>query len=269
MNLDKFFTNVEIAEKCCELVKKTINIDYKKDFVIEPSAGSGSFIKPIKDICKNHLFIDIQPEHPDVNKQDYLKMNPKFFRTLKKLDKIHVIGNPPFGFKGSNAIKFIRHSCEFCDTFSFILPLSFAKSSMKKTIPLNFHLLASYNIPPNSFHYSKNMYDIPCIFQIWERKKYDRKVDKKLLPNGYRFVKKVSDADFAIRRVGSYAGKIIDIQNNPNSNSHYFVKLNDKMYMKKIKDINIRSNNYVAGPRSISKRDIIKNMNQMIDIGTL
>ena len=263
-NLDKFFTNTEVAQTCCDIIQKKIDIDYFDDFVIEPSAGDGSFIGPMKRLCQNNLFIDIQPEHSEIQKYNYLKIKPLFFQNLKKTNRLHVIGNPPFGFRGSNAIKFIKHSCEFCDTFSFILPLSFAKSSMQKTVPSQFHLVHSYHIPNHSFYYNEKVFDIPCVFQIWEKKEYHRKIDKKVRPIGYRFVKNQDDADVAVRRVGSYAGKILDIQNR-NSNSHYFVKLDNPKQLIKLKDINIPSNKFVTGPRSISKKDIIKNLNKMIN----
>ena len=37
-------------------------------------------------------------------------------------NKIHIIGNPPFGRQSSLAIKFIKKSVEYCDSISFILP---------------------------------------------------------------------------------------------------------------------------------------------------
>ena len=57
---------------------------------------------------------------------------------------------------------------------------------MKKTIPLNFHLVKSYDLPDNSF-------DLPikCIFQIWIKKNKFRKIIKKIKTNkNYKFVKK-------------------------------------------------------------------------------
>jgi predicted RNA methylase len=265
-NLDKFFTNTEVAERCCKLIHSIVDIDFNNDFVIEPSAGNGSFVKPVKTLCRNHVFIDIDPEHSQVQKFDFLKTKPFFWKKLKKSNQIHVIGNPPFGSRGSNAIKFIKHSCDFCDSFSFILPLSFAKTSMKKTVPEFFHLSASYDIPVDSFYYKEETYNIPCVFQIWERKKYPRKKEKKIIPNGYHFVKNPEQADLSIRRVGSHAGKILDTIGR-NTNSHYFIKLNNNKDIAKLKDIRLKSTDFVTGPRSISKQDIIKNVNKMIASG--
>jgi hypothetical protein len=47
---------------------------------------------------------------------------------------IHIIGNPPFGRQSSTAIKFIKKSCLFCNSLSFILPKSFKKDSLKNKV---------------------------------------------------------------------------------------------------------------------------------------
>ena len=66
----------------------------------------------------------MEPENSEIMKQDYLNFD---YNTMikKKFNKIHVIGNPPFGRQSSLAIKFIKKSLEYCDSISFILPKSF------------------------------------------------------------------------------------------------------------------------------------------------
>jgi hypothetical protein len=266
MKLDKYYTKNNVSKYCCNLVNKYIKIDYENDLIIEPSAGNGSFIKWIDKICKNKLYLDICPENDMIIKQDYLKYkydNIKF----NNINKIHVIGNPPFGFRSSMAIKFIKKSCEFCDTFSFILPKSFGKASMKKTVPNNFHLIYSEIIPSHSFEYNGNDYDIPCIFQIWEKRAYNRKIEDKIKPYNYKFIKNPNEADIVIRRVGSYAGKIFKDKNiisQKNVNSHYFIKLYNINDIEKIKNINSNTKNFVSGPLSLSKKIITKYLNKMI-----
>ena len=262
-SLDKYFTKKNIAELCCKKITQNINIDYNNDLIIEPSAGNGSFLKPITKLCKNTIFIDIKPDNVQIKKLDYLKINSEIIPRQK--GKIHIIGNPPFGFKGSLAIKFIKKSCEFCDTFSFILPKSFAKESLKKSVPSYFHLISSYVLPFNSFQYLNIDYDVPSILQIWEKRKYKRRKTKKINPIGYTFVESAKEANIAVRRVGSLAGKIlytnIDLLNK---NSHYFIKLYSKKVINKLKDIKMRSTGYVTGPRSISKNDITKVLNKLL-----
>ena len=257
-SLQKFYTKHDIAKECCYRIKKYLEIDYNKDIVVEPSAGNGSFIPFIKKICKNDIFIDIKPEHQDIVKQNYLTWIPPEHR------RIHIIGNPPFGFKGSMAIKFIKKSGQFCHSMSIILPLSFAKKSMQHSVPLQFHLIHQWILPENSFQYYGQNVDIPCVFQIWMRKNKLRKEQPTPKPIGYHFVKDSSKADVAIRRVGSNAGKIyIQDLEKRNRNSHYFIKLEDKNKILMIHDIKIRNKNYVSGPCSISKKDIIRRLNKM------
>lgn len=115
--IDKYYTKVIVAELCLNLVKKYIkfNID---DLIIEPSAGNGSFIEGIKSITNNYRFYDLEPDNDEIIKQDYLQYNYSIIK--ENFNKIHIIGNPPFGRQSSLAIKFIKKSCEFCDSISFI-----------------------------------------------------------------------------------------------------------------------------------------------------
>jgi len=262
--MDKYYTKSSIAKHCCKLVKKYIPISYHNDIIIEPSAGNGSFIDPIKSLCANNIFLDIKPEHRDVIKANYLTMN--FFEMLDAYKKIHVIGNPPFGFKASAAIKFIKKSCAFCDTFSFILPRSFEKKSMKNSIPLHFHLIHSEILQEDAFVIKNMSYNVPCIFQIWEKRSYKRQQSNpKINAENYSFTKKYYEADFAVRRVGSKAGHIYkDGLNLKNANSHYFIKLQNKSDIHKIKNIRSKNKKSVTGPMSISKYDITKILNKML-----
>jgi|TARA_Y100000389_G_scaffold185501_1_gene204960 hypothetical protein len=254
--LDKYYTNYNIIKICCKIFKKYIKI-FKNDLIIEPSAGNGAFYNCIKNY--NNIMFDIKPENKLIIKKDFLKLNYK--KIKKNYNNIHAIGNPPFGKKSSLAIKFIKKCCKFCDSFSFILPKSFNKYFLQKSIPLNFHLIKSYNLPIDSFGHPP----IKCVFQIWKKKNYNRKnIIKKILPNNnYKFVSNYNDADIAIRRVGSKSGYIYyNNLNNKNSNTHYFIKI-FKKYKKfnKLKLYNEKNNTLAAF--SISKMDIIKKLNNI------
>ena len=264
-SLDKFYTAPAIADKCIELVKQHVNIN-ENDLCIEPSAGNGSFIKGIKKIFKNYRFYDLEPGDDSIIKQDYLKYNYEPINTPSN-SKIHIIGNPPFGRQSSLAIKFIKKSCEYCDTISFILPKSFKKESLKKHFNLNFHLMYEYDLPENSFIVDKKNYDVPCVFQIWIKKKEKRIVDKKITPNKYTFVKKGEIHDISFRRVGINAGVIDRKTETKSIQSHYFIKfdieLTDDLF-NKLKNINYESKDYTCGPKSISKQELIKEFNKVI-----
>ena len=262
--IDKFYTSKNAVQKCIELIKKHIIID-SNDLCIEPSAGNGSFINSIKLIFKNHRFYDLFPEHSEIVKQDYLTFNyNKVIRT--KFNKIHVLGNPPFGRQSSLAIKFIKKSAEYCDSISFVLPKSFRKDSLKKHFPLDFHLQCEYDLPKNSFILDGECYDVPCVFQIWIKKNIHRKNPIKLVPNKYKFVKKEIQHDISFRRVGFYAGKI-DIDTEKKSpQSHYFIKfdapLTDELF-DKLSNINYSCKDNTVGPKSIGKQELMKEFNKM------
>ena len=121
--IDKFYTNLNIASQCIRWFSENINIE-NTDVIIEPSAGNGSFIDGLRNISNNCLFYDIEPEHPDVVKQDFLNYSALNIKRVDPNTKIHVVGNPPFGRQSTLAIRFIKNACSFANTISFILPNS-------------------------------------------------------------------------------------------------------------------------------------------------
>jgi len=262
--IDKFYTSSTIVNKCMELIKEKINIE-ETDLCIEPSAGNGSFINSIKSLFNNYKFYDLEPENEEIIKKDYLEYD---YNTINKKpnSKVHIIGNPPFGRQSSMAIKFIKKSCEYGDSVSFILPKSFKKDSLKKRWPLNFHLICEYDLPKNSFIVDKKEYDVPCVFQIWIKKDVDRILPKKLIPNKYKFVKKTDRHDISFRRVGVNAGVIDKETEKKSTQSHYFIKfdieLTDELF-NKLKKINYNCKNNTCGPKSISKQELIKEFNMV------
>ena len=263
-NFDKFYTKSTIVDICIDNIKRYIEID-NDDIIIEPSAGNGSFINSIKELCKNYIFIDIAPEHNDILKEDFLEYD--FDRINKKYNNIHIIGNPPFGRQSSTTIKFLK-KCKNCNSISFILPKSFKKNSMKKYFPIYFHLILSIDLPNNSFIVNNEEHDVPCVFQIWERKDVIREMPKKKNPINYKFVKKEEDPDISFRRVGVYAGKI-DKETEKSEQSHYFIKFNKKLgglddIIDKLNNICFETDNTV-GPKSISKQEIIKEFNDKLN----
>jgi len=163
--IDKFYTKIEVVNECIEKIKKYININ-KNDLIIEPSAGNGSFVNCIKELTNNYLFYDIEPENnEEIMKEDFLKIDLN--NLINKYKKIHIIGNPPFGRNSSTAIKFIKKSCNFANTISFILPKSFKKESMQKYFKNTFHLIYESDLNENSFLVDNIEVNVPCIFQIW------------------------------------------------------------------------------------------------------
>jgi len=263
--IDKFYTSQFIVNECVKLIKQKIIIQ-ETDLCIEPSAGNGSFINAIKSLFNHYKFYDLEPENDEILKQDYLEYD--YNKIIKKPNsKVHVIGNPPFGRQSSLAIKFIKKSCEYCDSISFILPKSFKKDSFKKYYTPNFHLTYEYDLPKNAFIVNKKEYDVPCVFQIWIKKDVTRILPKKLIPNNYKFVKKESSHDISFRRVGVNAGYISKETEKKSIQSHYFIKfdieLTDVLFIKLTK-IYYNCKNNTCGPNSISKQELIKEFNKIL-----
>ena len=280
--IDKYYTSSSVVEQCMERITKYIDIS-SDDLCIEPSAGNGSFIKYIKTVFTNYKFFDLEPEHDEIIKQDYLKFKYNLAEEVEThpprsddskrrrpatrggYNKVHIIGNPPFGRQSSLAIKFIKKSCEYCDTISFILPKSFKKESMRKHFPLNFHLLYEYDLPDNSFLVDGKIHDVPCVFQIWKKTHKNRIPPKILTPKNYKFVKREENPDITFRRVGVNAGTIDKEIKNKSVQSHYFIKFDDKLteeLFQTLSKVNYQCKNHTVGPKSISKQELIKEFNE-------
>ncbi len=261
--IDKYYTKESITTMCLDLIKTNLTIN-ESDLIIEPSAGNGSFIPGIKKLTSNYLFYDLEPEHDEIVKQDYLEYD--YSGVIDKYSAIHIIGNPPFGRQSSLAIKFIKKSCEFCSTISFILPKSFKKDSLKKTFHANFHLSFEVDLPDKSFLVDGIEYTVPCVFQIWEKKPDVRTIAQKVEPRYFTFVKKTESPDISFRRVGVNAGTI-DTNTNKNIQSHYFIKFTNNTpvedNVRQLSTIVYEFNNTV-GPKSISKQELIHKFNQVL-----
>jgi hypothetical protein len=262
--IDKFYTKLEIVDLCLHEFSRNIQIN-PNDLIIEPSAGNGSFITGIKSFGTMCRFYDLEPDNnTEIIQQDYLQYESD---TCHNNNKIHIIGNPPFGRQSSLAIKFIKKSCEFCNSISFILPKSFKKDSLQKTFPLHFHLIFEMDLPDNAFLVNGIEHNVPCIFQIWEKKIYLRDAIVKLLPINFKFVKKTEHPDISFRRVGVNAGTIDTNIDDKSIQSHYFIIFtNGRPIIDNITQLStiIYDFNNTVGPKSISKPELIFKFNPLL-----
>lgn len=264
--LDKFFTNTETSKLVTGLFFSYFKRSFpnKRKFFIEPSAGSGSFLKFLpNDTCA----IDLEPPQQigtnfTIKKQDFFTFSQNDINP-KNLTKIIItIGNPPFGKNSSLAVKFFNHAAQFSDVIAFILPRTFQKDSVQHRLSNNFHLKEEYVLGENNFTLDGKSYNVPCVFQIWEKSEVLRQsIKKEICHNDFTYTKKEL-ADFAMQRVGVNAGSIKDIQNFQNSaSSHYFIKSNvsKKQLMKIFKKIDWASIKHnTAGNPSISKTEVFQ-----------
>jgi hypothetical protein len=249
---DQFYTKEAVAKGC--IAQLLSLLPHVTTYLwVEPSAGNGAFLNNFPASCEK-IGLDIEPKGVGILQQDFLKWNPPADK------QILVIGNPPFGRQSSMAKTFISKSCEFAQAIAFILPKSFTKPSMYNAFPLKFHLIHTAELEKDSFILNGTPYDVPCVFQVWEKKGVDRVVENKILPSGFQYVKGSDTYDAAFRRVGGLAGKCYRAGSGQFSiQSHYFLKF-DVGLTQHIDEILEKINSHVfpsntVGPRSLSKSE--------------
>ena len=256
---DQFYTNENVAKKCIESILSIA--PYTSEYLwIEPSAGNGAFLHNIPDTF-NKIGIDLDPKSPEIIRHDYLVWQPP---TNK--DSI-VFGNPPFGRQSCLAKAFITKSCKFANIVAFILPKSFSKPSMYNAFDLKFHCIYSIELPKDSFVLNTSKYDVPCVFQIWQKQDTDRMKEKKINPIGFEYVKVTEPYDIAFRRVGALAGRCYRNDGTQYSiQSHHFLKFDTEVNLESIIE---KINSHIfpsntVGPRSLSKTEINSVINSII-----
>lgn len=162
---DQFFTCEETAKECYTIFLnklKELRIDTTQYTFVEPSAGSGSFLKLFP--ADRRIGVDIESKLPEVIVKDYLQWKPD------ANTKYLVLGNPPFGLRGNLALRFMNHST-YADFVGFILPQIFesnGKGACKKRVN-GLHLIHSQPINPNFYFPNGDIVKVNVIFQIWAK----------------------------------------------------------------------------------------------------
>lgn len=260
---DKYYTSPVFVEQCLK------NIDFNEyDLIFEPSAGCGSFLTRLP---KNKTIgIDVSPDLDNIIELDFYSI-PKVITALDlqtNPDKKYLsIGNPPFGYAAQMAIDFFNGCAMFSDTIAFIVPRTFRKTSVTNQLDLSFHKSFELIAPKNSFlimdptsETLTSEYDVPCVFQIWNKGDSKREKIKSITKcEHFDFVDKREDADFALRRVGVAAGKTFD-KDNVAKQSHHFIKSKLKNCRQIFDSIEWDENSAkydTAGNPSLSKEELI------------
>lgn len=184
---DQYFTKQSVVEYCYNLVVNKLNelnIDIRDYIFVEPSAGNGAFLSVLPD---DTIALDIEPQHDKVVQQDFLDWEPA------PNQKYIVIGNPPFGLRGHQALRFILKALQFADFCCFILPPLFnssGKGTPGKRVPGN--LILSEPCDSTYTYPDGQDVEVQTIFQIWTRLPYTSILEQQEEPE-YFSIYSVSD----------------------------------------------------------------------------
>lgn len=168
VDLDRFFTRKDVAEKCLNSLISILNL--KKEKIsnykfIEPSAGDGAFFNLLPK--KKRIGIDLVPSSNEIIQKDFLSWQPK-----KNGHHYITIGNPPFGYRAWLALSFLNHAAKFSEYVGFILPMYFqseGKGSSKHRVK-GLELIHSEVLPQDSFiDPNGKVIKINALWQIWKR----------------------------------------------------------------------------------------------------
>jgi hypothetical protein len=269
--LDKFYTIQSYSKKCIDKVFELYD-KFSFDLIIEPSAGNGSFFNQID--YDNKIGIDIEPENKNVIKMDFFNYIPPL-----NMNKILVIGNPPFGKISSKAIKFFNYSAKWAKVIAFIIPRTFRKPSIQNKLDKMFHLIYDEDVSTTPCCFIPKMM-VKCCFQIWEKKEIERSfINLPTKHNDWDFLSFGSidiygqptppnGADFAIR---AYGGKIGEIKktklNELRPKSWHWIKSNiDKEELiNRFNQLNYSDSLNTARQNSMGKGELVKLYNNFIN----
>lgn len=250
INLDKFYTPIDIAQKCVDLMLETIKDKINATEYLEPSAGSGNF----SNLIPNTIAYDIQPDNDQIIKADFLKLPIKYMKGRV------IFGNPPFGNRNNLTRSFFKKSTLISDVIAFVLPVS----QLNNIDSLyQFDLVKSIDLGVLEYSGIK----VHCCFNIYLRplnglnKKPNHKTDEIIV---YRDDQPDYDNvkfDFAIVRRGTPPGKL-RIENLHTQTYKIYVCNRDKIeeIKKKILDFDwINFKKHQSAP-SLSKNDIYRSL---------
>jgi hypothetical protein len=280
--LDKYYTKQTVANECYLAFKEILKLAGKKNkdlLFIEPSAGSGVFLNPIKE---SKLGFDIAPtkesNHP-IEQNDFLNDDLLKFLDQNQLSKqIVFIGNPPFGKKSKLAIDFVNKSLGYSNIVGFIVPLQFRKWSVQSKINKNARLIFDMDLQENAFEFMGKDYKVRCCFQVWVLDGFSTKFDDLRISvkpatthpdfemyqyNRTEEAKKFFDYDwdFAVPRQGylDYTFKAMSKDECDMKQQWIFFKAKNKDTLKKLKQLDfVKLSRKNIGIPGFGKADVVQ-----------
>ena len=249
--LDQYYTSSMYAQKCYEDARPW----FSSGIQVEPCAGAGAFFECMP--INNRLGMDLDPvfigEGHNPEPVDFLKYSTPFTGAT-------VISNPPFGQNASLAVSFFNKCAILgADTIAFVIPRTFRKASIINKLDPSFIKVFDELSPPLSFILDGKPYNVPCCFQVWVRSSELRTpINTEYENDLFSFCNK-EVADFAVRRVGGRAGKLLE-NTDQSKESTYFLKSkinpDELRVIHESVDLSEERDN-TAGVRSIAKYELV------------
>lgn len=244
IELDQYYTAPHVAREFYMIFRK--HFDPRRYQMVEPSAGTGAFFSLLPP---GSLGYDLDPKCPGVQLADFLAVD------LPRDRPVAIIGNPPFGKNASSAVAFFNHAARSAEVIALILPASIRKASIENRLDRAFHRICEMPVPKNAFLFRSEPFHVPAVFQIWERRPFERYLQSVETSHPDFEFTKPELADFAIQRVGANAGRVHhDLNMSPSS--HYFIKGDVEAIMRKLDFGSVAAN--VAGNPSLAKSEIVR-----------
>ena len=225
-SLDRFYTNIDVASHCIDALTDTIG-EPLLDYVVEPSAGSGSFSALLRARGSHVIAFDIAPDGDEIIGEDFLSVTPE------DTDGVTVfVGNPPFGERSATAKRFIAKCIELgADVIAFVLPNTFNKLTMQRVFPSGWRLVSATRLPKDSFHTPDgDGYGVPTSFFIWTTRDgilpdTDLRARKYPVPPDWSYAKRGDGtADLCIN---GNSGKVRRPSEITNPKAEHFIKCSD------------------------------------------
>ena len=253
--LDQFYTDPDLARHYADRVIAAYGAAV--DWFVEPAAGNGAFVNPLQAAGKPVIALDIFPQARDIRQADFLRDD-----LWPSTGKIAVVGNPPFGKNSSLAVKFFNRAAERADLIAFILPRTFRKHSIHRRLNPHFVQKVDEDVPDYAFVKDGKPHDVPCAWQVWEYQ-LQRRTDGATpdVSHIIRYVADPQDSDFAVRRVGFYAGQVKEQPewelHTLSPSTHYFVRSVRSDAKELLRSIDWSDVcRATAGSRSLSKHEV-------------
>lgn len=252
--LDQYYTHPELAAKYVRSVLD--HCDATSMVFMEPSAGTGAFTTSLIWNGLEVTSVDIDPKMAGIIKGDFLKED-----LFPDANNLAVIGNPPFGWAASIAVKFFNRAAERAQIIAFIVPRTFRKVSVQDKLDRSFWLIHDEDVPNMAFLRGGKPHDVPCAWQVWEKRDEQREyVPTPDVSHIIRYTDQGS-ADFGFRRVGWHAGTVLSLDTGQvyAESTTFFMQQVNADAKEKLAGVGRRLRDVgssTIGVRSISKREV-------------